>query len=164
MKGIREPLLWIALASFVAFLPFSTVALPVSAALALSMQCLSSTRLGSHARKALLIAAVAAWFTCALHATFLTPIPIPFHLHRLAGSSMTFALLAMAHALGRMAETAAIEESALWLLAVRVLFVGGLVIDLVTGGAGVGIMLLSCPIFAVLVLQLRARIPQPDAR
>jgi hypothetical protein len=164
MRGVREPLLWIALASLVAFLPFPTVALPVSAALALSAQCLLATRLGSHARAALLVAVVAAWFTCALHASFLTPIAMPFHLHRLAELSMPVALLALATGLSRMADTAALEESALWLSAVRVLFLGGIVIDVWTGGAGFVIQLLACPLFAWYVLELRSRIPLPNVR
>ncbi len=163
MKGVREPLLWIALAALVAFLPFPTVAMPVSAALALSTQCLLRTRLGSHARAALLVAVVAAWFTCALYASFLAPSPIPFHVYRLAELSMSFTLLALANALSRMADIAAIEESALWLSGVRVLFLGGLVFDIFTGGAGFVIQILACPIFAVLVLQMRTRIALPDA-
>src|SRR5258708_24737711 len=52
---LREPLLWIALASFAAFLPIPQVAMPVSAALGLGTQLLLRTRLASHSRPALLV-------------------------------------------------------------------------------------------------------------
>ena len=164
MKGVREPLLWIALASLLAFLPFSTVALPVSAALALSIQCLLRTRLGSHARPALLVALVAAWFTCVLHASLLAPHTSSFLLHRLAELGMPVALLALASALSRMADIAALEESALWLSGVRVLFLGGLGFDLATSGGGFVIQFLACPVFAILVLRMRATIALEGSR
>jgi hypothetical protein len=164
MRGVREPLLWIALASLVAFLPFSTVGLPVSAALALSIQCLLRTRLGSHARPALLVAVAAAWFTFALHSSLLSPHAPPFVLYRLAALSMPVTLLALASALSRMADVAALEESNLWLSGVRVLFLGGIAFDVLTPGAGMVTQFLACPIFAVLVLRMRASIALQGSR
>ena len=167
MRGMREPLLWIALAALAASLPVATVGMPACAALALSIQLLMQTRLGDNARGPLRLAQLATWLTCLLYASVLgmqmlkgsTVLP-----HRAAELSMPIALFALATALGRMAEVAAIEESELWLSSVRVLFLGGLAIDLVTGGAGFVILFLACPIFSVLVLRMRSRIALPNVR
>jgi hypothetical protein len=167
VRGVREPLLWIALASLPAFLPFAPLGLPVSIALALSIVLLLRTRLGQHARPALLVALLSAALASLTYAAILAaqmlhgPTFLP---HRAAELCVPIALLALATALSRMADVAALESSALWLSAVRLILLGGLAFDLATGGGGFAIQLLACPIFALLVLRMRAEIALPDAR
>jgi hypothetical protein len=167
MKGLREPLLWIALASFAASLPIPQVALPVSTALALGTLLLMRTRVARFARRPLLLASFALWSVCALNALCL----ITWMLHGSAGFAfraadlgMPLALWALANSLKRISDAAVVERSSLWLSAIQLLFLGWFCVDWFTDGAGFVIGFLACPIFAVLVLRMRSEIGVPSAR
>ena len=167
MRGVREPLLWIALASFAAALPHATVGMPACAALALSIQMLMRTRLGTHARGPLRLARLGTALLFLLYAGVLVMemVHVPRALlYRAADLGMPVALFVLATALSRMAQVAALDESGLWLAGVRVLFAGELIVDVATGGAGIGIRLLAFPTFALLVLQMRAQTALPNVR
>ena len=167
MKGVREPLLWIALASPLAFLPAPQLGLPISAALALSIQLLRRTRLGQQAQRQLLAALVLAWSACALQVSLLCDsmlhlgLPVPFFV---IAAAPPLTLLAVAHALHRMADVAALDESALWFSASRLLFAGLIVLGAFKVDFCVNGGFLACPIFAYLVLRMRTEIALPDAR
>lgn len=168
MKGLREPLLWIALASFVAFLPFSTVRVPTCLAIALSLRMLMGTRVARQAAVPLLVAFFSSTLACFLHAALLTTQMLrtsTLHLaYPAAEWAVSITLIALATALGRIADAAAIEESHLWFSAIRVLFLGAMAIDIFIPGVCTLINLLACPFFAVLVFRMRSAIPRTSAR
>ena len=169
MKQLREPLLLIALATFFAFIPFETVRIPVCVGIALSLRIVMGSRVATDVAVPLLVAFFAAALTALVHVGLLLAhtvhVHVPLVLDVFAPEcAMSVTLLALAWALSRLADAAGVEGSPLWLSAIRVLFLAGAVGDAVGFGGSVGINLLACPWLALLVLQLRARLPLPDAQ
>jgi hypothetical protein len=162
VRGVREPLLWIALASLSTCLPFPHVSIPACAALALSIQLLARTRLGAHAYLSLRIAAISAWVACALNALLLTPLAVADL--RLAILSVPFALLAVADSLRRMARIGAAEDDERWFSAVQVLFTGAVVVGVLRWDIAFAVQFLAAPVLAYLVLQFRRQFPLESAR
>jgi hypothetical protein len=162
MKGVREPLLWIALASLATCLPFPHVAIPTCAALALSLQLLSRTRLGALVRPSLRIAAISAWVAFGLNALLLTPLAAADL--RLAILSVPLALLALTNALRRMARIGATEDDEQWFSAVQLLFAGAVVVGFLRIDIAFAVQFLTGPVLAYRVLQFRRQFPLETAR
>lgn len=162
MKGVREPLLWIALASLATCLPAPQLVVPACASLALSIQVLLRTRIGEHARRALHLARLAAWLACALNALLLTPLAAGLVV--LAILSVPLALLALANALRRLAWVGGVGDEDQWFSAVRLLFAGALLAGCLRPDIAVGVQFLTAPVLAFLVLRFRRRFPLEIAR
>ena len=167
MRGLREPLLWIALASFVAFLPVPQLAMPVSAALALATLLLLRTRVAQLTRQRILFANCACWSLFALNAlcllTLMMRVPL-WPAFRAAELGMPLVLWMLAGILGHIADVAVIEDCAAWFRGLRPLLIGWFLVSVWFFGAGVVVGLLVGSCFALLVLQMRSRIPREIAR
>jgi len=161
MKGVREPLLWIALASLATVVPFPQVAIPACATLALSIQLLSRTRPGAHSRTSLRIAATGAGIAFVLNALLLTPLGAAAF--RIAILSVPLALLALANSLRRIARSGAMEDES-WFSGVQSLFAAAVVAGLWRTHIASSMQLLTAPLLAFLVLEFRRQFPLENAR
>ena len=162
MKGLREPLLFIALASLAMSLPLPPLVVPACAALALSIQLLLATRIGDHARAALQLSRLAAWAACALNA--LQFMPLPWVVISVGTLSVPLALLALSNALRRLAWVGGTGDDDQWFSAVGLLFAGGFIAGCFRHDIALGVLFCTAPVLSWLVLRFRRQFPLETAR
>jgi len=162
MKGVREPLLWIALASLATCLPVPPLVALACASLALSIQVLLETRIGEHARQALQLARVAAWAACTLNALLL--MPLPWVVISIGTVSVPLALLALSNALRRLAWVGGTGDDDQWFWAVGLLFAVGFFAGCLRLDLAIGVQFCTAPVLALLVLRFRRQFPFGIAR
>lgn len=162
MRGAREPLLWIALASLATCLPVPQLVVPASASLALSMTLLLETPIGEQARATLRLARIAAWAACVLNVLLLTP--MGWVVFSIGTVSVPLALLALANALRRLAWVGGTGDDEQWFSAVGLLFAGGFLAGCLRLDFAIGVQLFTAPVLAFLVLRFRRQFPLETAR